>query len=63
MWRAAGLFRTREGLRNAVTILERAYAYREAGIEGLTFSMPDVHDLEAVTLAGQTLAPVFNSQR
>jgi F420-dependent oxidoreductase-like protein len=40
-------------------ILERARAFRDAGIEGLTFSLPDVHDLEAVALAGQTLAPVF----
>ena len=30
-----------------------------SGIEGLTFSMPDVHDLEAVALAGETLAPIF----
>jgi F420-dependent oxidoreductase-like protein len=44
-------------------ILERAHAFRDVGIEGLTFSMPDVHDLEAVTLAGRTLAPVFNPER
>ncbi len=44
-------------------ILERAHAFRDVGIEGLTFSMPDVHDLEAVTLAGETLAPVFNRER
>jgi F420-dependent oxidoreductase-like protein len=44
-------------------ILERAHAYRDVGIEGLTFSMPDVHDLEAVTLAGKTLAPLFNPRR
>ncbi len=44
-------------------ILERAHAFREVGIEGLTFSMPDVHDLDAVALAGETLAPVFNPQR
>jgi F420-dependent oxidoreductase-like protein len=44
-------------------ILERAHAFRDVGIEGLTFSMPDVHDLEAVTLAGNTLAPVFNPER
>jgi alkanesulfonate monooxygenase SsuD/methylene tetrahydromethanopterin reductase-like flavin-dependent oxidoreductase (luciferase family) len=43
-------------------VLERAHAFREVGIEGLTFSMPDVHDLEAVALAGETLAPVFNAQ-
>jgi hypothetical protein len=24
--------------------------------------MPDVHDLEAVALAGETLAPVFSAQ-
>ncbi|MDX6727424.1 MAG: hypothetical protein QOK49_2229 [Baekduia sp.] len=44
-------------------ILERAQAFRDVGIEGLTFSMPDVHDLEAVTLAGETLAPLFNPDR
>jgi F420-dependent oxidoreductase-like protein len=41
-------------------IVEMAHAYREVGIEGLTFSMPDVYDLEAVAMAGETLAPVFN---
>jgi alkanesulfonate monooxygenase SsuD/methylene tetrahydromethanopterin reductase-like flavin-dependent oxidoreductase (luciferase family) len=40
-------------------IAERAHAFREVGIEGVTFSMPDVHDLEAVALAGRTLAGVF----
>lgn len=40
-------------------IAERAQAYRDVGIEGVTFSMADVHDLEAVTLAGETLAPLF----
>jgi F420-dependent oxidoreductase-like protein len=44
-------------------ILERAHAFRDVGIEGVTFSMPDVHDLDAVTLAGETLAPVFNPER
>src|SRR4051812_27779275 len=29
-------------------IAQRAQAFRDVGIEGLTFSMPDVHDLEAV---------------
>ena len=41
-------------------VLERAHAFRDVGIEGLTFSMPDVHDLDAVALAGETLAPVFS---
>jgi F420-dependent oxidoreductase-like protein len=44
-------------------ILELAHAYREAGIEGVTLSLPDVHDPEAITLAGETLAPVFNAER
>jgi F420-dependent oxidoreductase-like protein len=38
---------------------EQAQAFREAGIEGLTFSLPDVHDLETVALAGRTLGPLF----
>ena len=44
-------------------ILERAHAFRDVGIEGLTITMPDAHDLEAVTLAGETLARVFNPER
>ncbi len=43
-------------------VLEDAEAYQEVGIEGLTFSMPDVHDLDAVALAGETLAPLFNAE-
>jgi hypothetical protein len=34
---------------------------RDAGVEGLTVWIPDVHDLETVALAGRTLAPVFGS--
>jgi len=40
-------------------IRERAEAYKSVGIEGVTFSLADVHDLDAVALAGETLAPVF----
>jgi F420-dependent oxidoreductase-like protein len=40
-------------------IAEHARAYLDVGIEGLTFSMPDVHDPEAVALAGATLAPLL----
>jgi F420-dependent oxidoreductase-like protein len=63
--RAAGITEERIASAAAGTpeqILERAHALRDVGIEGLTFSMPDVHDLEAVALAGETLAPVFNPQ-
>jgi alkanesulfonate monooxygenase SsuD/methylene tetrahydromethanopterin reductase-like flavin-dependent oxidoreductase (luciferase family) len=41
-------------------ILERAHAYREAGIEGLTIRMANPHDPDAVTLLGETLAPLFS---
>ncbi|WCB95762.1 F420-dependent glucose-6-phosphate dehydrogenase 1 [Baekduia alba] len=41
-------------------LLERVGALRDVGIEGVTFSMPDVHDLDAIALAGATLAPVLN---
>jgi F420-dependent oxidoreductase-like protein len=44
-------------------IIELAHAYRDAGIEGVTVSLPDVHDPEAIALAGETLAPVFNAER
>jgi F420-dependent oxidoreductase-like protein len=60
--RAAGFPEQRIAATTAGTpeqVLERAHAFRDVGIEGLTFSMPDVHDLEAVALAGETLAPVF----
>src|SRR3954452_1845569 len=41
------------------TVAERAQTFKDAGIEGLTFSMPDVHDLESIDLAGRTLSAVF----
>jgi F420-dependent oxidoreductase-like protein len=40
-------------------IAEQAQAFAEIGVEGMTFSMPDAHDLEAVELAGRALGPVF----
>jgi F420-dependent oxidoreductase-like protein len=64
--RAAGVPEQRIAAVTAGTpdrILERAHAFRDVGIEGLTITMPDSHDLEAVTLAGETLAPVFNPER
>ncbi len=41
------------------TIGEAAQALADIGIEGMTISLPDVHDLEALQLAGQTIGPVF----
>jgi F420-dependent oxidoreductase-like protein len=41
------------------TIAEQAQAFADIGIQGMTLIIPDAHDLEAVELAGRTLAPVF----
>jgi F420-dependent oxidoreductase-like protein len=37
-------------------VLEKVKEHFDAGLDGLLFNMPDAHDLEALTLAGQTLA-------
>ena len=42
-------------------VAERAQAYADVGIEGMTISIPDVHDLETVELAGRAMGPVFAS--
>ncbi|HWH94241.1 MAG TPA: LLM class F420-dependent oxidoreductase [Baekduia sp.] len=63
--RAAGLPEQRiaaTAVGTPAQIAERAHAFRDVGIEGLTFSMPDVDDLDAIALAGETLAPVFAPQ-
>jgi alkanesulfonate monooxygenase SsuD/methylene tetrahydromethanopterin reductase-like flavin-dependent oxidoreductase (luciferase family) len=44
---------------DADEVVEQAQAFAATGIAGMTFSMPDAHDLEAVELAGRALAPVF----
>src|SRR4051794_3009451 len=41
------------------SIGEQAQAYADIGIEGLTLSLPQPDDLEAVQLAGRTLSAVF----
>jgi alkanesulfonate monooxygenase SsuD/methylene tetrahydromethanopterin reductase-like flavin-dependent oxidoreductase (luciferase family) len=43
------------------TVGERAQALADAGAEGMTLSMPYVHDLETLELAGQTLSAVFGA--
>jgi F420-dependent oxidoreductase-like protein len=62
-WAATGV--PRERVEAAIsgdpdTVAERAEAYKDVGIEGLTLSMPEVHDLESVALAGRTLSAVFS---
>lgn len=41
------------------TIAEHVASLKQAGIEGITLSIPDVFDLESVALYGQTLGPVL----
>jgi F420-dependent oxidoreductase-like protein len=43
------------------SVAEQAQALVDAGIEGLTISLPDVHDLEKVALAGQAIGPVVGT--
>lgn len=40
-------------------VCEQIQAYREAGLDGMVFNMNDVHDLDAVALAGETLKRAF----
>ena len=64
--RAAGMHERRIAAASTGTpeqILERRQAFRDVGIEGVTFSMPDVQRPEAMALAGETLAPLFNAER
>ena len=41
-------------------VAERVRKQVDAGVEGLTVVMPDAHDLDAVRLLGETLAPVLS---
>jgi F420-dependent oxidoreductase-like protein len=40
-------------------LAEQAQAFKDAGLDGLTGSIPDVHDLDAVRMVGEAVAPVF----
>jgi F420-dependent oxidoreductase-like protein len=40
-------------------VVEQVATLFDAGLDGLVFNMPDVHDLDAVILAGQTLTGAF----
>src|SRR3954447_22073784 len=42
-------------------VAEQVQAYLDAGLDGITFSMPDVHDTEMVKLAGETLGAVIGA--
>jgi F420-dependent oxidoreductase-like protein len=55
--RAIGMVGDPDGL------AEQAQSFLDVGIEGFTFSIPDVHDLETVALVGESLAPVLGLTR
>jgi F420-dependent oxidoreductase-like protein len=40
-------------------VAEQVAELRDAGAEGLTVTLPDMHDLDTVRLAGETLAPLL----
>jgi alkanesulfonate monooxygenase SsuD/methylene tetrahydromethanopterin reductase-like flavin-dependent oxidoreductase (luciferase family) len=44
---------------DARTVTERMAAYREVGVDGMVVNLPEVADLDAVALAGETLGSVF----
>ena len=48
--------RARRSSASPEQVAEQIQELLDVGIEGLTFSMPDVHDLDAVRLAGETIA-------
>jgi F420-dependent oxidoreductase-like protein len=43
-------------------VAEQVQAYLDAGLDGITLSMPDVHDTELVALAGETLGAVIGTR-
>jgi F420-dependent oxidoreductase-like protein len=40
-------------------LAEQAQAFKDAGLDGLTGSIPDVHDLDTVRIVGEAIGPVF----
>src|SRR4051812_11856877 len=42
-------------------VAEQVQTYLDAGLDGITLSMPDVHDTEMVALAGETLGAVIGT--
>jgi alkanesulfonate monooxygenase SsuD/methylene tetrahydromethanopterin reductase-like flavin-dependent oxidoreductase (luciferase family) len=43
-------------------VAEQVQTYIDAGMDGVTVSMPDVYDLESVALAGETLGAVVGTR-
>lgn len=43
-------------------VAEQVQAYLDAGLDGITITLPDVHDIETVKLAGETLGAVIGTR-
>ncbi len=43
-------------------VAEQVQAYLDAGLDGVTITLPDVHDIETVKLAGETLGAVIGTR-
>ncbi|MDA0184004.1 LLM class F420-dependent oxidoreductase [Solirubrobacter phytolaccae] len=43
-------------------VAEQVQAYLDAGLDGITITIPDVHDIETVKLAGETLGAVIGTR-
>ena len=43
-------------------VSEQVQALLDAGLDGVTLTLPDVHDLETVALAGETLGAVIGTR-
>ena len=43
-------------------VASQVQAYLDTGLDGLTITLPDVHDLETVALAGETLGAVIGTR-
>jgi len=43
-------------------VAEQVQAYLDAGLDGITITIPDVHDIETVKLAGDTLGAVIGTR-
>ena len=44
------------------TVIEKATALLDAGVEGLIFGSPEAHDLETIALIGDTLGPLVEER-
>jgi F420-dependent oxidoreductase-like protein len=44
------------------TVAAQVQAYLDAGLDGVTITLPDVHDLETVALTGETLGAVIGTR-